>query len=109
MKRGEIWTAAGGGAYAGKPRPVAIVQDDPFLTGDSVTVCGVTTDPTDAPIIRLAIEPSDTNGLRVVSRIMVDKFVTVPRRNFAKRVGRLNDQDMLRLNRAILVFLGLAG
>lgn len=30
MKRGEIWTVAGGKDYGGKPRPVLIIQDDRF-------------------------------------------------------------------------------
>ena len=53
MKRGEIWTVAGGKDYAGKPRPVLILQDDRFDMTDSVTVCAFTTDPTDAPLFRL--------------------------------------------------------
>ncbi len=50
MKRGEIWTAAGGKDYAGKPRPVVIVQDDRFAGTDSITICAFTSDPTDAPL-----------------------------------------------------------
>lgn len=52
MRRGEIWTVAGGNDYAGKPRPVVIVQDDSFDATDSITVCALTTDPTDAPLFR---------------------------------------------------------
>ena len=59
MKRGEIWTAAGGKDYAGKPRPVVIVQDDSFDATESVTVCGFTSDPTDAPFARITVEPSE--------------------------------------------------
>ena len=46
MKRGEVWTVAGGAAYAGKPRPAVIVQDDRFDANDSIVVCPLTTDPT---------------------------------------------------------------
>ena len=108
MKRGEIWTVAGGKDYAGKPRPVVILQDDRFDQTDSVTVCAFTTDPTDAPLFRLAIEPSDDNGLRAVCRLMADKITTVPKAKIGARLGRLADEDMLRLNRAVLVFLGIA-
>jgi len=108
VKRGEIWTVAGGEDYAGKPRPVLIVQDDRFEKTDSVTVCAFTTDPTDAPLLRIRIEPSERNGLRAVCRLMVDKISTVPRAPVRMRIGRLADEDMLRLNRAILVFLGIA-
>ena len=109
MKRGEIWTLAGGKDYAGEPRPVVILQDDRFDATASVTICVFTTNPTDAPLFRLAVEPSETNGLRVSSRLMVDKITTVSRTKIGTHRGRLEDQDMLRLNRAVLVLLGIAG
>jgi mRNA interferase MazF len=108
VKRGEIWTVAGGKAYAGKPRPVAILQDDRFDMTDSLTVCAFTTDPTDAPLFRLLIKPSETNGLRADCRLMVDKVTTIPKTKMGAQVGRLADEDMVRLNRAVLVFLGIA-
>ena len=109
MNRGEVWTAAGGPGYAGKPRQVVILQDDRFDATASITVCGFATDPTDAPLFRLPIDPAADNGLDAPSRLMVDKITTVPRGNLGRRIGRLADADMLRLNRAIVVFLGLAG
>jgi len=108
VNRGEIWTVAGGEGYAGKPRPVLILQDDRFRNTASVTLCAFTTDPTEAPIFRLPIEPTDENGLHVSSRLMVDKIVTVPRTKLRARIGKLGIEDMVRLNRAILVFLGIA-
>lgn len=108
MKRGEIWIASGGGAYTGKPRPVVILQDDLFGGTDSVTVCPFTSDPTDLPLFRIAIEPSVATGLHGESRIMADKVTTVRRSKLGERIGRLSDRDMLRLNRAVFVFLGLA-
>ena len=89
------------------PRPVVIVQDNSFDSTASITVCAFTTDETDAPLIRLLIEPNVHNGLRLASRLMVDKITTVPKSKLGKRIGRLDDPDMLRLNQAILVFLGL--
>ncbi|MGI8758479.1 MAG: type II toxin-antitoxin system PemK/MazF family toxin [Acidimicrobiales bacterium] len=109
MRRGEIWTAAAGSGYVGKPRPVAIVQDDRFDATDSVTVCAFTNDPTDAPLFRLRIEPDDVNGLREPCSLMVDKITTVARSKLGENVGRLGDEEMVRLGRAILVFFGLAG
>ena len=107
MKRGEIWTVAGGKAGAGKPRPVVIVQDDSFDATDSVTVCAFTTNETEAPLIRLPVEPSKRNGLRAACRLMVDKITTVPKSKVGAPIGRLDDTDILRLNRAMVVFLGL--
>ena len=109
MKRGNIWTMAGGPDYAGKPRPVVILQDDRFDATNSITVCALTTNPAEAPLFRLAIEPSATNGLREPSRLMVDKITTVPKDKLGRQIGRLGEEDMLRLNRAMMVFLGLAG
>ena len=109
MKRGEIWTAAAGSGYAGKPRPVVIIQDDHFDATDSVTVCAFSTDPTEAPLIRLPIEPDEHNGLHERCSLMVDKITTVPRSKIGDRVGRLGDQEMVRLGRAVIVFFGLAG
>ena len=109
MTRGEIWTAAAGSGYVGKPRPVVIVQDDRFDATDSVTVCAFTTDPTEAPLFRLRIEPDEMNGLREASSLMVDKITTVPRSKLGERVGRLSDEQMVALGRAVLVFFGLAG
>lgn len=108
MKRGEIWTVAGGKDYAGKPRPAVILQDDRFDKTDSVTICAFTTDPTDAPLFRLLVMPTESNGLRAPCRLMVDKITTIPKARAGTRVGRLADEDMVRLNRAVLVFLGIA-
>jgi mRNA interferase MazF len=108
MRRGEIWTVAGGKDYAGKPRPVAIVQDDSFDATDSITICAFTSDPTDAPLFRLIVEPNERNGLRSRCRLMVDKITTVPKAKVGTRVGRLDDEDMVRLNQAMMVFLGMA-
>ena len=109
MRRGEIWTAAAGSGYTGKPRPVVIIQDDRFDATDSVTVCAFTTDPSEAPLIRLPVVPDDQNGLQETSSLMVDKVTTVPRSKLGEQIGRLADQDMVRLGRAIVVFFGLAG
>ncbi len=109
MKRGEIWTIAGGGDHTGKPRPAVIIQDDNFDATASITICTFTTDPTEAPLFRIPIEPSEKNGLRADSRLMVDKLTTVSKERLGSRIGRLADEDMVRLNRATLVFLGMAG
>ena len=108
MKRGEVWTVAGGAAYAGKPRPAVIVQDDRFDANDSIVMCPLTTDPTPAPIFRLPIQPSAQSGLRSPCRMMVDKLTAVPRRRLGRLVGSLTSDEMRALNRAIFVFLGLS-
>jgi len=108
VKRGEIWTMAGGPGYASKPRPAVIIQDDGFSETLSIAVCPLTTEPVEAPILRLLVEPTPENGLRNTSRLMVDKVTTVPKSRLGQRIGQLADDDLLRLNRSLLVFLGLA-
>ena len=109
MKRGDVWTVAGGPDYAGKPRPAVILQDDAFDATASITICPFTTHSVDAPLVRLPIDPSERNGLRAASQLMIDKITTVSKSKLEMRVGRLSDEDIVRVNRAVLVFLGLAG
>jgi mRNA interferase MazF len=99
---------AGGSGDAGKPRTVLIDQDDAFGGRDSVTVCLISSDPTELPVFRIPVAASAESGLRAVSRLMVDKVTTVPRSCLGHCIGRLADGDLLCLNRSLLVFLGLA-
>jgi mRNA interferase MazF len=108
MKRGEIWTVAGGNGYTGKPRPAVIIQDDAFDATASIVVCALTTQDFAAPLFRLPIEPNRDNGLRVPCSLMVDKITSLPKSRLGKLIGRLDESDLVRLNRAALVFLGLA-
>jgi mRNA interferase MazF len=109
VRRGDIHIAAAKGAYTGKPRPVVIIQDDRFDASASVTVCPLTTNPVEAPLIRILVEPTDTTGIEQRSRIMVDKVTTMPRSNLREQLGHLADEDLVKLDRALVVFLGLAG
>ncbi len=85
-----------------------VVQDDSFDATDSITVCAFTTDETEAPLFRPPVQRNERNGLRAACRLMVDKISIVPKTKVGARVGRLDDEDILRLNQAVLVFLGLA-
>jgi mRNA interferase MazF len=108
VKRGEIWTLAGGNNYAGKPRPAVVIQDDRFDQTASITVCAFTTNSTDAPLFRIPIIPDAANGLLSPCRLMVDKITTVPKSKLRAKIGRLADEDTMRLNRAMVIFLGIA-
>jgi mRNA interferase MazF len=107
LRRGEIWTASGGPDYAGKPRPFLIVHDHRLGTTGSITVCGFTRDPTPAPVFRVPVAPSERNGLQQPSHVMVDKITTIRIGKVRRRIGRLDDADMLRVERALLTYLGL--
>jgi mRNA interferase MazF len=108
VRRGELWTAAGGKHYAGKPCPVLIIQDDRFDATSSITVCALTSDPTEIPLLRVPLDPNDSNGLDTPSSIMLDKVTTMPRSKLGERIGKVSDADMVALSRGLVVFLGIA-
>ena len=108
MKRGEIWTIAGGADYAGKPRPALILQDDNFALVESITLCPLTTELEDGPDLRIAVLPTPGNGLRHESRIMTDKVTTLPRGKVGRRIGTLAIDEMEEVEMAMMIFLGLA-
>lgn len=107
MRRGEIYTAAAKGAYTGKPRPVVVIQDDRFDATASITICPFTTNQVDAPLLRIEVEPTSANGLDQPSSLMIDKVTTIPKSNLGERLGALDDDQLVHLNRSLMVFLGL--
>lgn len=109
MKRGELWTISGGPGFAGKPRPALIVQNDAYPMTATVTICPITSAEMQTLVLRQQVEPDGLNGLRRPSRIMIDKVTTLPRSRLGQRVGILSDDDMVRVDRALLVFFSLAG
>lgn len=107
MNRGELWTVSGG-TYAQKPRPALIIQDDLFAESESVTLLPLTTHLTDAPLLRLTVDPGPLIGLQTISQIMVDKLTTVRRANLGQRIGRIDSETMVAVEQSLAVFLGLA-
>jgi len=108
VNRGEIWTAAGG-TNASKPRPVLIVQDDRFDATDSVVVIPLTTHPVDASLTRVPIAADAMSGIAQDSYAMVDKITTIRRSSLRDRTGRASAGQTVEIERAMLVFLGVAG
>lgn len=102
-----MWTVAGG-VYASKPRPALIVQDDLFDATDSVVVAPLTSTLTDAPLLRVRVAVADLSGLDRDSDIMIDKLTTVRRSNVQVRLGRITSAQLTEVERAMMVFLGLA-
>lgn len=107
MRRGELWTVAGG-VYAVKPRPALILQDDLFVGTASVTVAPLTSTLVDAPLLRVRIGADETTGLQQESHVMIDKLTTVRRDNVGSHVGRLAPENLVEVERALMAFLGLA-
>ncbi|MDE0059227.1 MAG: type II toxin-antitoxin system PemK/MazF family toxin [Defluviicoccus sp.] len=109
MKRGELWIAAGGGDYTSKPRPVVVLQDDRFGGSNWVTVCTLTSDGMEAPLLRIPVLPTPENGLHAACSVMVDRITALRRGRLTRRIGALSLLDMRRIERSLLVFLGIAG
>ena len=108
MKRGDIFTVAAKGHYTGKPRPALVVQADLFSELPTVSICMFSSKNQAAPLLRLAVEPTLENGLKKISQIMIDKITTIPKENIGDFVGTLDATTMIRIDRSLAVFLGIA-
>lgn len=107
MRRGDLVTVALQGDL-GKPRPALVIQSDLFDTHPSVTILPVTSELRAAPLFRISVTPSELNALARPSQVMVDKPQSVAREKVGAVIGRLDDETMLAVNRALAVFLGFA-
>lgn len=107
MRRGDLVTVALQGGF-GKPRPALIIQSDLFDEHPSMTVLPVTSELRETPLFRITVEPNTDNGLHKSSQIMVDKAQTISREKIGQVIGRLSDDDLVAVNRALAVFLGFA-
>jgi len=107
MRRGDIVTVAAPGDF-GKPRPALVIQSDLFDALPSVALCLITSTLRDTPIFRITVDPSPANGLQRVSQIQVDKILTVARESIGGVIGRLDDATLLKVNRSLAVFVGIA-
>jgi len=106
MKRGDLVTIALAGTY-GKPRPALVIQSDLFDQHPSVTILPVTSELRETPLFRIELRPTERNGLRKTSQVMVDKAQTVPREKAGDVFGHLDGEDMLAIDRALALFLGV--
>jgi mRNA interferase MazF len=107
MRRGSLVTIAVSGDY-GKPRPALVIQSDLFGEVPSVTLCLVTSALREAPLLRITVDPSSENGLQRISQIEVDKIVTVKRERIGQVIGRLDDATLVKVNRSLAAFIGIA-
>jgi len=87
---------------------VVLVQDQHFEALDSVTVVPLTTDQLDLPYFRISVAPNERNGLRLKCFLMADKVTTMSKRKLSAQIGELGNSELQRLDRALLVFLGLS-
>lgn len=107
MRRGDLVTIALQGDL-GKPRPALIIQSNLFEAHPSITILPVTGELRDAPLFRITVQPTENNGLSKPSQIMVDKPQSVAREKIGEIFGRLEDESMVSVNRALAIFIGVA-
>ncbi|MGX9181191.1 type II toxin-antitoxin system PemK/MazF family toxin [Mesorhizobium sp. BHbdii] len=106
----EAWRYLDGRRRQGLRRQIAsvvIIQDDSLDATDSITNCGFTTD---ARTRHCSVWPSNRTSATGCSPSAPDggQITTVPKSKIGANIGRLDDADILRLNQAVIVFLGLA-
>ena len=108
MRRGSIVTVAVQGDF-GKPRPALVIQSDVFNDiHATVTVALISSDLVQAPIFRLNVVPDVENGLNKESQIQIDKIMSVRKERIGSTLGQLDDMMLVRVNRALALWLGLA-
>ena len=93
---------------SGKPRPAVVIQADWFDALPTIVVLPLTNSLQGAAVTRIDVAPSDVNGLNLPSQIAVDRPQTVRRLKVGPTIGRLDNDVMLAVHRALAVFLGLA-
>ncbi len=107
MRRGDLVTIALQGDL-GKPRPALVIQSDLFDVHPSVAILLVTSELRDAPLFRVSVQPGESNGLSKPSQVMVDKPQSVTREKIGAVIGRLDDETMMSVKRALAIFIGVA-
>ena len=107
LKRGEVVVVIASGDY-GKPRPALVLQSDAFPDTASVVVALLTTDlHPKAPLFRKPIKPSEENGLRQPSEVMIDKVVSLPRIKIGTPIGHLSITEMTEITASLALFFGM--
>lgn len=107
MKRGSLVTVALQ-CDVGKPRPALVIQSDMFDEHPTVVVLPVTSDLREAPLFRITVAPSKSNGLQVPSQIMVDKPQSISRAKVGAAFGKVDQSTLVAVNRSLAFFLGIA-
>jgi mRNA interferase MazF len=105
VKRGDVVVVVAQGDMGS---PGIIVQADELgETTNSVLVCPMSSDLTEFHRLRPVVEPTASNGLRLRSQIMTDKINALRRDRIRQVLGSLDADASERLDRALLIVLGL--
>ena len=108
MKRGDVVLVVVP-SELGRPRPGVVVQAEEFNEElSAVFICPVSSDLQERLPLRPMIEANPSNGLRLRSQIMTDKMVALRRERVRRVIGHIDAETSEKLDRALLVVLGLA-
>lgn len=107
MKRGDLVTIAAGSGFGGKPRPALLLQSDDHPTS-TVVLALLTSTLTPEESFRPRLSPGPENGLRSKSDVTVDMLITVRREKIGAVIGELSIDELARVERALLIILGMA-
>ena len=107
VKRGDVVVVVMQGDL-GKPRPAVVIQSDRLgkLTS-TVLVCPMSSDIREPDVVRPIVKPDESNGLRAPSQIMTDKLAALRHDRIRRILGTLDEPAQERLDRALLIVLGL--
>ena len=106
LKRGDLVILSAPGSY-GKPRPSIVLQSDLYDSTASVVVFLMTTKlHPESPLIRYSVLPTQANGLKEPTDVMIDKIFTVPRERMGKKIGKLDPAQMTEITAELAIFLG---
>ena len=108
MKRGDVLIVSPPGEF-GKARPAVIAQPSEMNASAvaSVIVCPITSYIENTPLFRVSLEPSSENGLTKPSQIMVDKVQAISIKRIGNRIGKINQDQTIQMNRTLAFVLGL--
>ena len=106
MKRGEVWWVdfePAMGSEVRKTRPAVIVSNDASNGAMSrVQVVPVTSNTTKLYVFESRIEVKGAQG-----KAMADQIMTADKQRLKKRIGRVFPSEMLGIERAIKIQLGI--
>lgn len=109
MIRGEIYyadLAQGMGSEQGGIRPVVIIQNDKGNLHSPTTICApLTSRMTKANLpTHVMIAAPRGNGISI---ILLEQIRTLDKSRLREKVGELNQEEVLAVNRAIRISLGI--
>jgi mRNA interferase MazF len=110
-KRGEVYLVSFDptmGAETQKTRPALIVQNDIANRHSTITIVAAITSQFDEPLYptEVLIQPLE-GSVTVPSVVLLNQIRSIDKRRLVRRLGILTPATMARVDRAILINLGL--